>query len=249
MTLWEKNIPVIILAGGFGTRLKSVVDSVPKPMAPVNGRPFLEYQLEHLERQGVRNVVLAVGHMANVIENHFGDRWRSIDISYSHEKYALGTGGSLIKACQRLPKKTSAFAMNGDTYFPISFQKMHCTHTLRAASVSIAVFKSKEEKRYSSFEADEYGKILGLTHSNLAFKSAGIYLFSAEVVDVLKSMKIEKMSFEEEIMRSFWSSGVDVFSYSEDCEFVDIGVPIDYQKAEDILLRIYNDRQQNCEEI
>ena len=61
-------------------------------------------------------------------------------------------------------------------------------------------------------------------------------------------MKIEKISFEEDIMRSFWSSGVDVFSYSEDCVFVDIGVPIDYQRAADVLLRIYNDRQQNCEE-
>ena len=156
-----------------------------------------EYQLEHLERQGVRSVVLAVGHMANVIEKHFGDRWRSIDISYSHEKDALGTGGSLIKACKRLPKKTLAFAMNGDTYFPISFQKMHCTHISRAASVSIAVFKSQEKERYSSFESDEYGKILGLTQSNLASKSAGIYLFSAEVVDVLKSMPIEKISLKK----------------------------------------------------
>ena len=245
----EKNIPVIILAGGFGTRLRSVVDSVPKPMAPVEGRPFLEYQLEHLELQGVRNVVLAVGYMADVIENHFGDRWRSIDISYSHEKDALGTGGSLIKACERLPKKTSAFAMNGDTYFPISFQNMHSNHISRAASVSIAVFKSNEEERYSSFETDEYGKIFGLTSSNLALKSAGIYLFSAEVIDVLKSMPIEKVSFEEDIMRGFWSSGVDVFSYSEDCEFVDIGVPIDYQRAGDVLLRVFNDRQQNCGEI
>ena len=99
------DIPVIILAGGLGTRLRSVVEDVPKPMAPINGRPFLEYQLAYLKNQGVSSVIFAVGYMADVIERHFGAQWQSINVSYSREECPLGTGGGLIKACRLLPKK------------------------------------------------------------------------------------------------------------------------------------------------
>ena len=87
--------------------------------------------------------------MANVIEQHFGAQWQSIKINYSREEHPLGTGGSLIKAC-KLCQKTSVFVLNGDTYFPASLQQMHYSHLDRGASVSIAVFKTDEEQRYSS---------------------------------------------------------------------------------------------------
>lgn len=229
------NIPVIILAGGLGTRLRSAVDDVPKPMAPIHGRPFLEYQLAHLKDQGVRSVTLAVGYMADVIERHFGDQWQSVKINYSLEEHPLGTGGSLIKACKLLPKKTTVFVLNGDTYFPASLQQMHCSHLDRGASVSIAVFKTDEEQRYSSFKVDEKGRILGKAQRFSPYKSAGMYLFSEWIVDQLRILPVEKTSFEENIMNTLFSNGERLFAYSEACPFIDIGVPEDYRRAAEVL--------------
>jgi D-glycero-alpha-D-manno-heptose 1-phosphate guanylyltransferase len=225
------NIPVIILAGGLGTRLRSIVNDVPKPMAPIHGRPFLEYQLAHLKDQGVRNVTLAVGYMADVIEEHFGAQWHSIIVNYSREENPLGTGGALIEACKFLPKNTSVFVLNGDTYFPASLKQMYCNHVDRGASVSIAVFKTDEEQRYSSFEVDEVGRLLRQARGFSPYKSAGIYLLSASVVDELRILPVEKTSFEEKIMNDFWSKGERLFAYIEDCPFIDIGVPDDYRRA------------------
>ena len=229
------NIPVIILAGGLGTRLRSVVEDVPKPMAPINGRPFLEYQLAYLKDQGVRSVTFAVGYMADVIERHFGAQWQSLKVSYSREECPLGTGGSLIKACQLLPKKTSVFVLNGDTYFPASLKQMHYNHLDHDASVSIAVFKTDEEQRYSSFEVDESGRLIRQAESFSPYKSAGLYLFSEDVVDQLRNLPVEKTSFEEKIMNNLWSSGKRLFAYSEACPFIDSGVPEDYLRATTIM--------------
>ena len=232
------NIPVIILAGGLGTRLRSVVGDVPKPMAPIHGRPFLEYQLAHLKDQGVRSVTLAVGYMANVIEQHFGAQWQSIKINYSREEHPLGTGGSLIKACKLLPKKTSVFVLNGDTYFPASLQQMHYSHLDRGASVSIAVFKTDEEQRYSSLEVDKSGRLLRQAQCFSPYKSAGMYLFSKGIVDQLRILPVEKTSFEENIINDFWSKGERLFAYTEYCPFIDIGVPDDYRRAASVLLTV-----------
>ena len=91
-----------ILAGGLGTRLKSVINDVPKPMAPVNGKPFLEYLLDYLNNKGFNRVVLLIGYKASVIMNHFGDKYKNIDIVYSVERKRLGTGGALKFAIDKI---------------------------------------------------------------------------------------------------------------------------------------------------
>ena len=91
-------IPAIVLAGGAGTRLSTVVNDVPKPMAPINGRPFLEILVDYLNGQGVTTVVLSVGHKRETIQTHFGSRWRGLEIRYCIEEQPLGTGGALKKA-------------------------------------------------------------------------------------------------------------------------------------------------------
>ena len=105
----------VILAGGYGTRLRQVVADVPKPMAPIAGRPFLEIQLEFLARQGVGHAVLAVGYLGHVIVGHFGDRFAGIELSYAVEDSPLGTGGAIQKAL-RLCRGDRAVVLNGDTY-------------------------------------------------------------------------------------------------------------------------------------
>lgn len=104
----------IILAGGLGTRLAGVIGDCPKAMAPVAGRPFLEWQLDYLIAQGITRVILSVGHLADRIIAHFGDRYRGVDVIYAREERPLGTGGALKAALARV-EGPGAFALNGDT--------------------------------------------------------------------------------------------------------------------------------------
>ena len=112
----------------------------------------MEYQLSYLEEQGVREVVLAVGYKADIIEKYFGAQWQSMHIKYSHEEVPLGTGGALIQACQLIPQISPVFVLNGDSYYPANLDNMHRNHAERNAAVSIAVFKTADSQRYSSFD-------------------------------------------------------------------------------------------------
>ncbi len=106
----------IILAGGFGKRLKAVVNDVPKPMAIINKRPFLEYLLSYLDFWGVNHLVLSVGYQKQMIMNHFGKSFKGIDIDYAVEDEPLGTGGA-VKNAMTFIKGNHTFVLNGDTFF------------------------------------------------------------------------------------------------------------------------------------
>jgi len=120
----------IILAGGMGTRLKSVIQDIPKPMAPVNGQPFLTYVLDYLAAYGITEVVLSVGYRYEVILAHFGYDYKDISIRYSIEHEPLGTGGAIYKATKLLQEPTF-FAMNGDSLFKrnVGYRSLwYCRH-------------------------------------------------------------------------------------------------------------------------
>jgi len=112
----------IILAGGFGTRLQKVVKELPKPMASINDRPFLEYLMNYLKNYGIKRVILSLGYKHEIIKNHFQNNFNSIEIEYAIEKEALGTGGG-IKYAFDLLKGDSALVVNGDTLFDIDLEK------------------------------------------------------------------------------------------------------------------------------
>lgn len=110
-----------ILAGGLGTRLRPVTERVPKPMVPILGRPYLEYQIELLREQQITDIVLLVGYLAEQIEDYFGDGARhGVSIRYSREPMPLGTGGALKRA---LPLLSDAFlVLNGDSLLPVEYR-------------------------------------------------------------------------------------------------------------------------------
>lgn len=122
--------PAVVLAGGFGTRLSSVISDVPKPMAPVRGRPFLEFLLGHVARQGVRRVILSVGYKREVIQDHFGSAWGGLDIDYCVEDQPLGTGGGIKKAFED-HGLARAFVFNGDSYCPVALEPLLARHRER----------------------------------------------------------------------------------------------------------------------
>ena len=145
----------IILAGGFGTRLSHVVSNVPKPMAPVYGKPFLSYVIDRLVDAGIERVVLATGYKHEVIEAWFGDSYRSAQIIYSHEDTPLFTGGAILQAA-RLLQSNDFIVLNGDTLFDIDFSELYDFHTAHKAHLSVALRQVEDTSRYGSVTCDDH---------------------------------------------------------------------------------------------
>lgn len=130
----------VILAGGLGTRLRPLTESVPKPMVPVAGRPYLEHQIELLRRQGIEDVVLLTGYLGEQIEKHFGDGWKhGVRIRYSREREPLGTGGALVNAMPLLQDRF--LVLNGDSYLPADYRGI--TALLQDAPMGLAIYDNR----------------------------------------------------------------------------------------------------------
>src|SRR5579872_7369319 len=114
----------IILAGGFGTRLQSVVKNCPKPMAPVHGKPFLAYLIEYLKLQGITRVVLSVHYLREQIEDFFKDNYQGIEICYAVEEQPWGTGGAIVHALKKIELTQPVFVLNGDTFLKLDYRAM-----------------------------------------------------------------------------------------------------------------------------
>src|SRR5580658_7180316 len=139
----------VVLAGGFGTRLRSVVSEVPKPMAPVAGRPFLAWVLDFLAAQGLRRVVLATGHMADQVQAAIGARWQGMDIAYSVEREPLGTGGALKLAVSHL-HGDAAHVLNGDTYLRYSLSGLEEAAAAAHTPIAVALAQVPDVARYGA---------------------------------------------------------------------------------------------------
>ena len=142
----------VILAGGFGTRLRSAVPDLPKAMAPVAGKPFLEILLAHLEKKGIRHVILSVGYLAEIIESHFGDSFASLHISYAYEDEPLGTGGAL-RFAMRQCREDVVLALNGDTFLDVDLEQAGQDWRHHRAPILFGV-QSDDTARYGSLLTD-----------------------------------------------------------------------------------------------
>lgn len=223
----------IILAGGFGTRLSSVINDLPKSMAPVNGRPFLDYQLDYLDVFGVQRVILSVGHLHEKIMEHYGDRYKDIKIDYSVETEPLGTGGGLKKAIQ-MAEGPLVIAMNGDTFYEIDFIKFLHIHRGKESKLSIILREVEDVSRYGAIERDEERRITGFFEKNVksgkGLINGGIYIINKrffESQNLPDKFSLEK-DFFEKIYKTEKIYGVLCRQY-----FIDIGIPEDYAKAQE----------------
>jgi D-glycero-alpha-D-manno-heptose 1-phosphate guanylyltransferase len=222
----------IILAGGLGTRLKSVVDNVPKPMAPICGRPFLEILLGHLARHQVTRAIMSVGHLAEVVIDHFGDQFLGIELAYVLEDIPLGTGGALAKA---LPycRADHAFVLNGDTFLDLDLGEVE--RLWREQSKPVIVLRQvPDTARYGRVEVDS-GRVTQFGEKSLPGPgkiNAGCYLVPT---DLLAQHTIDKpFSFEAD----FLADAVhvrDFAAFASDGLFIDIGIPEDFHRAQTML--------------
>jgi len=217
----------IILAGGMGTRLQSVVNNVPKPMADINGRPFLEFLLTYLADQGIKRIVLSVGYMHEVITTYFGSTFLGMNLCYAIEKEPLGTGGALINSLSLISSE-DVVVLNGDSFFPINLDDLYTFHDSKDSSFSIALKHMDDASRYGRVEIDNNGCIVGFTEKKEGVQgaiNAGIYLIKASYLTSCKAP--EKFSIEKEFMETCYGNG-RFYGKVFDSFFIDIGVPEDY---------------------
>lgn len=222
----------VVLSGGFGTRLRSVVSDVPKPMAPVAGRPFLAYLLDCIERQGYGHVVLATGYMHEKVEEYFGHRYHNISIDYARETSPLGTGGAILNALQHCSEE-QVTVLNGDTLFLVDHDKLCRLADEKATGLAIAVRSVNDAGRYGSVEVDAESRITAFREKDPAIGAGlingGIYRLHRSLFDGWRCG--QTFSFEKEIMQSRYREEA-FYAFATDAYFIDIGIPDDYARAQ-----------------
>ena len=221
----------LILAGGFGTRLRSEVSDLPKPMAPIAGRPFLEYQMDFCINQGVTKFYLSVGYLKDKIINYFGSSYKTAEIVYLIEDRPLGTGGAILNSLDSIDQ--TFFLLNGDTFFDINLLDFFNFHQARKSLFSMALFKTSNTKRYMGIKLDKNNKILSCHEESKnqdILANGGIYIVNKDIFDNFK-INENKISLEDDILPKIVRKESRVYGLSFTKFFIDIGLPEDYKKA------------------
>lgn len=217
----------IVLAGGFGTRLRSCVDNLPKPLAPIGGKPFLHYLLDYLYANGVHRAIISTGYLADYIEEQIGRTYRGMVVDYCREESPLGTGGAIKKALDMCSEEY-AVAVNGDSFFDVDLFEMQNFHRESGCPLTIAARKVPWAEN-SGFLTIENGRLSGFREKGV--KSAGlinggIYFINKNLLD---SIEEKKFSFEKLILEGGYCP---VAVTESNGYFIDIGIPENYKKAE-----------------
>lgn len=228
---------VVLLAGGLGTRLRDAVSNVPKPMAPVGGRPFLEYLVEQWCVRGAKRIVLSIGHQAHVVRDHFR-RWSGpCVIDFVEESEPLGTGGALREVLEVTSKDGPTLLIaNGDTWFPIEPARFLADAARLGTRITIAAKAMAHSDRYGAIEVDGHDRVTGFgsPSSSACIINAGCYAIHQHwLAEVLEHLP-RRCSFEREVLEPAARRGHVGISVS-DAAFLDIGVPEDYFRAGTIL--------------
>ena len=229
----------VILAGGFGTRLSHVVKDVPKPMAPIAGVPFLEYLCRELSGQGFDDFVFLTGHMADVIENHFGEYG---NVRFLREDHPLGTGGALLNAWDLLD--TEFLLLNGDTFFDADFSLLYRykAQHIKEPSILMALRFSGDVGRYGFVEFDDDCRVKSFVEKGAlpasqadGFINAGAYLIDKEILNSLhETFHGEMLSLETDLFPLFIRNKV-FRCLPLGGAFIDIGIPDDYRRAQTLI--------------
>lgn len=228
----------IILAGGLGTRLRSAVPDLPKPMAPIGGRPFLACLLDYWIAQGVRRFVLSVGYRHQVIVDYFGNSYKGVGLDYVIEQTPLGTGGGLLLAAKKIGGDTPFLLLNGDTYFAAALKVLAEFSKANDADWCFSLFRTDEERRYMGMDVSPFGKIASLrsgTGYPGRLANGGVYWVHPRALIGVGFSPGDKVSLEDDILPAAMIAGQRLFGIEFTGTFIDIGVPDDYRRAPALL--------------
>jgi NDP-sugar pyrophosphorylase family protein len=228
----------ILLVGGQGTRLRTVISSTPKPLARVGKQPFLELLVRQLQRQGVRRLVMCTGYMSSQIEEEFGDgRAWGLEVTYSRESQPMGTGGALKLAKPFIADEQNLVVMNGDSFLDVNLASLVEFHRERKGIASFAVVRVPDAARYGTVEVGAHVRVTGFlekTGANLpGVINAGVYVFDREIFEHIADgpASLEKDVFPKILTRRVYALEVDGM-------FIDIGTPEDYARAQTLFDRL-----------
>jgi len=231
----DGRIDAVVLAGGKGTRLRSVVSDVPKPLAPVNGRPFLDYQLALLARSGrVAKAVLAIGWLADRVIEHYERNPPPLPLEYAVEHELLGTGGALRNALDAT-STSRVLALNGDSVFRWELQPLFDAHESAGAVATLALVRVPDTVRYGAVEVQR-GRVAAFREkvgsSGPGLINAGVYVFERAALERVEPGRV--LSLEREVFPRMAVDGLLAAAVFES-DFIDIGLPETYAAAADIL--------------
>jgi len=238
--LYPKFLQIImkalILAAGFGTRLKEVIHDRPKVMAPINGKPFLEFVLENLRKNGIDEAVIAIGYLGDFIRDYFGNGEAfGLKISYSYQKRPIGTGGAVKLAESEKFFDEPFFVVNGDTYLDTDYQKILQFHHRKKASATIAIVKRKSVGQSGLVIQNRRGQIVSFTEKpqekRSGFVNCGVYVFNPGITRFIKK---KRFSLEKDLFPKLAKKG-SLYGFKINENFIDIGIPENYYEARRVL--------------
>ena len=230
----------IILAGGEGKRLRPVINDVPKPMAPINEKPFLEYLILQLRKQNIKDIIFSIGYKGSIIKSYFqdGDNW-DINIEYSEEDKPLGTGGALRKAGELIDDE-QFIVMNGDSFFDIEFKQLISFHEDKQAVATIGLAYVETIERYGQVEIGNDGEITKFVEKGNSVSAGhvngGIYILNSELIN---KIPLGQVSLETEVLPNLINRGL--FGMKFKSFFIDIGKPEEYQRICKEPVLLYSD--------
>lgn len=221
----------IVIAGGLGTRLADVTSDLPKPMARIGAHPFLEYLLDYLLEQGVREVVLAVSYKWEVIQEHFDRDYRGMSLTYSVEDKPLGTGGAIRQALVGLPDE-EVVVLNGDTLFRVDLKGMAIRHRNDGTRLTIALKQVSDSGRFGRVKVSADGVIENFLEKSTGgpgLINGGVYMLNRDLF--IDFPMPARFSFEQDLLEPNIDR-IRPHAFQSDAYFIDMGVPEDYQRAQ-----------------
>jgi D-glycero-alpha-D-manno-heptose 1-phosphate guanylyltransferase len=230
----DLQLRAFVLCGGLGTRLRPVLSDRPKSMAPVGGVPFLQLLLEDLKAQGIEEVILGTGYMADQVQAFFrrGEEF-GLRVCYSREDEPLGTGGALKLAEPLL--SDPVVVLNGDSYVEWSLAATRDLFAQKDASVVMILQAVRDVARYGSVKIEPGGRVTEFvekgTRTGAGLINAGVYLVRKEIVSALPGGKA--VSLERDVFPGLLHG--KVYGLISEGLFIDIGVPADLERAQTVL--------------
>lgn len=224
-----KEIDILILCGGIGKRLRSVINDRPKPMAEIAHRPFLDILITYTSRYGFRRFILCLYYMKEVIKEYYRGKK---EIIFSEEREPLGTGGA-IKNAEPLIKSKSFLIMNGDSFISLDLNEFITSHTQKKAVASIALARAEKTEDYGVVRLGENERIISFSEKRgkKGLINAGVYLFEKNVLSLIPSNT--NYSLEYDFFPRIIGKGL--YGYQTNETLIDIGTPEGYKRAKEML--------------
>lgn len=221
----------IILAGGEGTRLQQAVPGLPKCLAPINGRAFIDYLLLHLQAQGITRYVFALGVKAWQVQSYLEQNWPQIHKAYAIETTPLGTGGAIKNAVAHTITR-QVLVLNGDTLFRFNLPVAATFHQASSSKCTLLVKPMQAVDRYGSVTINDAGRVTGFGEKSATgsgYINAGVYLLNMPAFT--SHLWPAAFSFETDYLQQLYKI-TPMFAFVQDGYFIDIGLPEDYLKAQ-----------------